>query len=124
MGWSLSTELIPQTLAEAVLLTTENRYVFLGVLLLFLLAIGTVVEGIPAKLILVPMLLPIIYQLGIDRIHFGLIITHALLIGMVTTPRGTGVYIAAEVGQVSFENVTTAVLPFLIPLITVLILVT
>ena len=124
MGWLLAIEQIPQQLAEAVLLTTENRYVFLGMLIIFLLLIGAVVEGVPAKLILVPMLLPITDQFGIDRVHFGLIITFALLIGIATPPMGIGLYIMVEVGKVSFEKVTMAVLPFLIPLILVLLLIT
>lgn len=124
MGWLLAIEQIPQQLAESVLLVTESRYVFLGLLLIFLLLIGCVVEGVPAKLILVPMLLPIIDDFGVDRIHFGLIITMALLIGIATPPMGIGLYIMVEVGKVSFEKVTVAVLPFLIPLITVLILIT
>jgi tripartite ATP-independent transporter DctM subunit len=124
MGWLLAIEQIPQQLAESVLLVTENRYVFLALLLIFLLLIGCVVEGVPAKLILVPMLLPIIDGFGIDRVHFGLIITLALLIGIATPPMGIGLYIMVEVGKVSFEKVTVAVLPFLIPLILVLILIT
>lgn len=124
MGWLLAIEQIPQQLAEAVLLTTENRYVFLAMLIIFLLLIGAVVEGVPAKLILVPMLLPITDQFGIDRVHFGLIITFALLIGIATPPMGIGLYIMVEVGKVSFEKVTMAVLPFLIPLILVLLLIT
>ncbi|MDP6883162.1 MAG: TRAP transporter large permease subunit, partial [Rhodospirillales bacterium] len=93
-------------------------------LLIFLLLIGMVVEGIPAKLILVPMLLPIIDQFGIDRIHFGLIITNALLIGMATPPMGIGLYIVVEVGKVTFEEVTLAVIPLFIPLIVVLLMIT
>jgi tripartite ATP-independent transporter DctM subunit len=124
MGWLLAIEQVPQQMAEGVLLVTENRYVFLGLLLVFLLAIGCVVEGVPAKLILVPMLLPIIDQFGIDRIHFGLIITFALLIGIATPPMGIGVYIMVEISKVPFEKVTMAVLPLLIPLIAVLLMIT
>lgn len=124
MGWLLAIEQVPQALANMVLLTTENRAVFLGILIVFLLAIGTVVEGIPAKLILVPMLLPLVDHFGIDRIHFGLIITFALLIGMATPPMGIGLYIVTQVGNVSFERVTMAVIPFFIPLIIVLLLIT
>jgi TRAP-type C4-dicarboxylate transport system permease large subunit len=124
MGWLLAIEQIPQALASMVLLTTDNKYVYLIIMLVFLLAIGTVVEGIPAKLILVPMLLPLVDQFGIDRIHFGLIITFALLIGMATPPMGIGLYIVTKVGDVSFESVTMAVIPFYIPLIIVLLLIT
>jgi TRAP-type C4-dicarboxylate transport system permease large subunit len=124
MGWLLAIEQIPQQLADQGLLVTDQRAIFLGLLLVFLLLIGCVVEGVPAKLILVPMLLPIIDGFGIDRVHFGLIITMALLIGIATPPMGIGLYIMVEVGNVSFEKVTIAVLPFLIPLIAVLILIT
>jgi tripartite ATP-independent transporter DctM subunit len=124
MGWLLAIEQIPQQLADQVLLVTDHRAVFLALLLVFLLLIGCVVEGVPAKLILVPMLLPITDGFGIDRVHFGLIITMALLIGIATPPMGIGLYIMVEVGKVPFEKVTMAVLPFLIPLILVLILIT
>ena len=124
MGWLLAIEQIPQAMAEAILLTTDSTPVFLGLLLVFLLAIGTVVEGVPAKIILVPMLLPIIDQFGVDRVHFGLIITNALLIGIATPPMGIGLYIVVKVGNVSFEKVTMAVLPMLLPLIVVLLLIT
>lgn len=124
MGWLLAYEQIPQEMANAVLLVTENRSVFLALLIVFLLAIGCVIEGVPAKLILVPMLLPIIDQFGIDRVHFGLIITFSLLIGIATPPMGIGLYIMVEVAKVPFEKVTMAVLPFLVPLISVLILIT
>ena len=124
MGWLLAIEQVPQALANLVLLTTDDRHVFLALLLIFLLLIGMVVEGIPAKLILVPMLLPIIDQFGIDRIHFGLVITNALLIGMATPPMGIGLYIVVEVGKVTFEEVTLAVIPLFIPLIVVLLMIT
>ena len=124
MGWLLAIEQVPQALANLVLLTTDDRHVFLALLLIFLLLIGMVVEGIPAKLILVPMLLPIIDQFGIDRIHFGLVITNALLIGMATPPMGIGLYIVVEVGKVTFEEVTLAMIPLFIPLIVVLLMIT
>ncbi|WP_366655932.1 TRAP transporter large permease [Fodinicurvata sp. EGI_FJ10296] len=124
MGWLLAIEMIPQMLASGILLLTDSRPVFLGLLLIFLLLIGCVVEGVPAKLILVPMLLPLIDQFGVDRVHFGLIIQLALLIGIATPPMGIGLYIISEVGKVSFEKVTIAILPMLVPLIVVLILIT
>ena len=124
MGWLLAIEQLPQAMAEAVLLTTENRYVFLALLIVFLLAIGCVVEGVPAKIILIPILLPITDQFGIDRVHFGLIIVYALLLGLATPPMGVGVYIMVGITGRSFEQLTVAVLPFLIPLAIVLVLIT
>ncbi len=124
MGWLLAIEAIPQQLADIVLLTTDNKYVFLALLLLFLLAIGCVVEGVPAMLILVPMLLPIIDKFGVDRVHFGLIVSLGLLIGIATPPMGIGIYIMVEIAKVSFERITVQVLPMLVPLIVVLALIT
>lgn len=124
MGWLLAIEQIPQAMAEAVLLVTDNRNIFLGLLIVFLLAIGCVIEGVPAKLILIPVLLPIIDHFGIDRVHFGLIIVYALLLGLATPPMGVGVYIMVGITGKPFEVLTMAVLPFLVPLIIVLIMIT
>jgi tripartite ATP-independent transporter DctM subunit len=124
MGWLLAIEQVPQELAAMVLDATENKALFLAILIAFLLFIGCFVEGVPAKLILVPVLLPLIDQFGVDRVHFGLIITMALLIGIITPPMGIALYIVAEVGKVKFEEVAIAVVPFFIPLIITLLLVT
>ena len=124
MGWLLAIEQVPQRLGEWLFGFTENRHVFLGLLMVFVLLIGCVVEGVPATLILVPMLLPVVDAYGIDRVHFGIILQLGLLIGIATPPMGIGLYIMVEVGKVPFEKVTIAVLPFLIPLIAVWILLT
>ncbi|ESR27021.1 TRAP transporter large permease [Lutibaculum baratangense] len=124
MGWLLAIEQVPQELAQLVLDATESRALFLLLLIAFLLFIGCFVEGVPAKLILVPVLLPLVDQFGVDRIHFGIIITMALLIGIVTPPMGIALYIVSEVGKVKFEEVALAVVPFFIPLIIALLLVT
>ncbi len=124
MGWLLAIDQAPQKLAEATFALTDNKNVFLALLLVFIILVGCVVEGVPAKLILVPTLLPVIDAYGIDRVHFGIIIQLGLLIGIATPPMGIGLYIVAEVGRVRFEKVTMAVLPMLIPLIAVLLLLT
>jgi tripartite ATP-independent transporter DctM subunit len=124
MGWLLSIDQAPQKIAENLFALTEDKSVFLALLLVFIILVGCVVEGVPAKLILVPTLLPVIDAYGIDRVHFGIIIQLGLLIGIATPPMGIGLYIVSEVGRVRFEAVTLAVLPFLIPLMTVLVLLT
>jgi TRAP-type C4-dicarboxylate transport system permease large subunit len=103
---------------------TDSRGIFLALLIVFFLIIGCFVEGVPAKLILVPALLPLTDSYGIDRVHFGLIIQLALLIGIATPPMGIGLYVISEVARVPFEKVTVAILPMLIPLIIALILIT
>ena len=124
MGWLLAIEQVPQTIGDAVLTVTDSRALFLILMIVFVLLVGCVVEGVPAKLMLVPMLLPLIDQFGVDRVHFGIILQLALLIGIATPPMGIGLYIMVEVGKVPFEKVTLAVLPFLMPLMAVLLLIT
>ncbi|KAA0018298.1 TRAP transporter large permease [Salinicola corii] len=124
MGWVLAIEQAPQHIADQMFALTENRHVFLLLLLVFIIIVGCVVEGVPAKLILVPTLLPVIDAYGIDRVHFGIIIQLGLLLGIATPPMGIGLYIVSKVGRVRFEDVTLAVLPMLVPLILVLLLIT
>lgn len=124
MGWLLAIEQAPQKLAVAMLSLTDSKPVFLALLIIFFLIVGCFVEGVPAKLILVPALLPITDSYNVDRVHFGLIIQLGLLIGIATPPMGIGLYVVSEVARVPFEKVTIAILPMLIPLIITLILVT
>lgn len=124
MGWLLAIDQTPQKLADWTFSLTENRNIFLALLLVFVVLIGCVVEGVPAKLILVPTLLPLVDAYGIDRVHFGIIMQLGLLIGIATPPMGIGLYIVSEVGRVRFEKVTLAVLPMLLPLFATLILLT
>jgi tripartite ATP-independent transporter DctM subunit len=124
MGWLLAIERVPQQLGSFVFEMTGDKHLFLFALVVFLLIIGCLIEPVPAKLILVPVLLPVIDQFGIDRVHFGLILTLALLIGLATPPMGLGLYIMTEISGESFEKVTKATLPLLIPLIITLLLVT
>ncbi len=122
MGWLLAIEQVPQGVADWVFSLTESRAVFLALMMVFVLLIGCVVEGVPAKLILVPTLLPLVDLYGIDRVHFGIVLQLALLIGIATPPMGIGLYIVSEVGRVKFDKVALATLPLLIPLIVVLIM--
>ena len=124
MGWLLAIERVPQQLGAVVFEMTESKHLFLFALVVFLLIIGCLIEPVPAKLILVPVLLPVIDQFGIDRVHFGLILTLSLLIGLATPPMGLGLYIMTEISGESFEKVTKATLPLLIPLVITLLLVT
>jgi len=124
MGWLIAIEQVPQMLAAGVLEATDSRPVFLLITIVFLVLIGCFIEGVPAKLILVPIFLPIVDHFGIDRVHFGLIVQLALLIGIATPPMGVGLFIVAEIARVPFERVTMATIPFLVPLVLVLLLIT
>jgi tripartite ATP-independent transporter DctM subunit len=124
MGWLFAYEQIPLYIAKAMLSLTNNKYLFLLILMVFLLLIGCVIEGIPALIITLPLLLPIADHFGIDRVHFGLIMVYGIVIGIATPPMGIALYIMVEIANVKFEDVVVAVLPYLIPLIGVLFLIT
>ena len=124
MAWLLAIQQVPQALGASVLGATHSAPVFLASLLVFLLIIGSFVEPIPAMIILIPMLMPIVDQLGIDRVHFGLVLTFALMIGLATPPMGIALFIVSEIARVRYERVALATLPLHIPLTLVLILIT
>jgi len=124
MTWFLAIERIPSIIADSFLMITQNKYFFLLLLNIFLFIVGAIIEGIPALLIVVPILLPVVDQFGIDRIHFGMICHLNLLIGIATPPMGIGLYIMTGVAKVRFEDMVKAFWPFLIPLTIVLLLIT
>jgi tripartite ATP-independent transporter DctM subunit len=124
MGWIISAEQIPVLLSNFLLDLTENKYLMLLIINILLLFLGMIMEGIPIKLIMIPILLPIIDSLGIDRIHFGILMSYNLLIGMVTPPVGLGLYVMSRVGKLSFESIVKSIIPLYIPLFIALLLIT
>ncbi|WP_209123593.1 TRAP transporter large permease [Alkalihalobacillus sp. BA299] len=123
-GWVLTFEGIPQMLAKAMTGITESPLIFLLLTNLLLLLIGTVVDGIAALIILVPIYLPMVSMYGIDPVHFGIIICINLTIGLLTPPVGAGLFIASSIGQVKIEVLTRSIFPFLIVSFIVLIVIT
>ena len=124
MGWLLAIEDVPTLIANGLLSLTNDRYIFLFLLIIFMLIIGCLVEGIPAMMITLPLLLPLADHFGINRVHFGLIVVYGILIGIATPPVGIGLYIMVGVANISFEQITKAVVPYLIPLIIALFVIT
>jgi tripartite ATP-independent transporter DctM subunit len=123
MGWVMAIEQVPQVLAEAVLTTIDSVWVFLLAYILFFLVIGCVFDTLAAMIILMPILLPLIDQFSIDRVHFGIVTVFALMIGILTPPLGIALYIMMDVSKLSFERLSRAAIPFLIPLVIVLIII-
>jgi tripartite ATP-independent transporter DctM subunit len=123
-GWLITTTRISEQVAEAVLSITENRAMVLLLVNLLLLVVGCFMETIAAITILVPVLLPLITKVGVDPVHFGIIMTLNLVLGLLTPPVGMVLYILARISDRSFEYVTKAVMPFLIPLFIALAIVT
>ncbi len=124
LGWYLTSEQIPQKLAGAVLQTTQNKYLVLLFLNLFLFVAGMFLHSAAAIILIVPIVMPLVRQLGIDPIHFGIIVTINLGVGQQTPPVATVLFTTAAIARVPFWNVFKAGWPFTVVLALVTLLVT
>lgn len=123
-GYVITTTKVTDQIADLVLSVTSEPWAVLLLINVFLLVIGCFMETIAAITILVPVLLPLVTKIGVDPVHFGLIMVLNLMIGLLTPPVGMVLYILARVADISFERTTRACAPFLIPLLFSLGLVT
>jgi tripartite ATP-independent transporter DctM subunit len=123
-SWVLARERVPQQIAEAFLGLSDNPHVILLVINVVLLILGCFMEGIAIMILMVPVFMPVVQQLGIDATHFGVIVVMNLMIGILTPPFGVALFTVAKVGNIPFEDLARAILPFLPPLILVLVIVT
>ncbi|EFS4248865.1 TRAP transporter large permease [Salmonella enterica] len=124
MSFSMSFTNIPAALSDMILGISANKLVILLVITVFLLIIGAFMDIGPAILIFTPILLPIMAKLGVDPVHFGIIMIYNLAIGTITPPVGSGLYVGASVGKVKVEEVIKPLLPFYGAIIGVLLLIT
>ncbi|MCY1502446.1 Sialic acid TRAP transporter large permease protein SiaM [compost metagenome] len=123
-AWLLTTTQAAQALTDGILSVTQNKWVFLLMANVLILIVGCFIDTIAAITILVPILLPIVLKLGIDPIHFGLIMTLNLMIGLLHPPMGMVLFVLARVSRLSVERTTVAILPWLVPLFLALIAIT
>jgi len=123
-GYYLNWERIPQELTALLLEFTSNKYLMLAVINVFLLAIGMFIEGGAALIIIAPLLVPVATQLGIDPIHFGMIMIVNIMIGGVTPPFGSMMFTTCSVTKVPVSAFMREIWPFLIALLTALMVVT
>jgi len=123
-AWLLTVSQAAQLLSDAILSVTENKWAFLILVNLLVLFIGCFLDTIAAITILVPILLPIATRLGVDPVHFGLILTLNLMIGLLHPPLGMVLFVLSRVAKLSVERTTMAILPWLIPLFLALIAIT
>jgi tripartite ATP-independent transporter DctM subunit len=123
-GWVLTTTRTTDALGEWIITYADDPVTFLILINVFLLIVGCFMETIAAITILTPVLLPVALKLGIDPVHFGLIMVLNLMIGLLTPPVGMVLYVLTRVASISFEDCVKACAPFLIPLILVLLLIT
>ncbi|HET9578532.1 MAG TPA: TRAP transporter large permease [Usitatibacter sp.] len=123
-GWMLTATRTTEMIAAWVLAFTQNPQVFLLLANLLMLFVGCFLEPTAAITILVPILLPIVQKLGIDPVHFGLVMVLNLMIGLLHPPMGLVLFVLARVSKLSVERTTMAILPWLIPLLVSLVVVT
>ncbi len=123
-GWIVATSQAPMKLAAFMMSISENKYVILAIINIALLIIGCVMETTAILLIATPTLYPLIVALGIDPVHFGIILIVNLLIGTLTPPFGVILFIMMDIAKISLAQMTRAVLPFYVPLFVTLLIVT
>jgi tripartite ATP-independent transporter DctM subunit len=123
-GWLLLRTGLTNKVATGITQLTTDPMIFLLLVNVFLLVVGCFMETVVAILIVTPMLMPVVLKLGIDPLHFGLVLVLNLMIGLLTPPFGVVLFVMAGISDVPFERVVRATLPFLIPLLAVLALIT
>jgi len=123
-GWIIAFEQIPQILAQSMLSLSENPLIFLLLANLMLLLIGLIIDGIAAMIIVVPVMMPLLVVYGVDPIHFGVIMSINLTIGLLTPPVGIGLFVVSSIGKVRFEKLVKSITPFVIVSILILLIIT
>lgn len=123
-GRIIALEKIPSELAQFVLSLTDSKYLVLLAALVLLLIVGTFLETLAAIVILTPVLLPIMLQLGVDPVHFGIVMIVALAIGFVTPPLGANLFMAAQVGGIPFDKIARRIFPWVAAMFVALLIIT
>lgn len=123
LGWYLTNQRIPQDIAQGILDLSDNYWVVLLAINVFFLLAGTIIHGTPAILMLVPIFLPLADELGIDRVHFGLILTINLGIGQQTPPVASVVLITCAIAKISIAKIIPSMLWFIAAMLVALVLI-
>ena len=120
----LTVEQVPQLVTQALLEITDSKIILLILINIMLLIVGCFMDQTPAILILAPILLPVAVSLGLDPVHFGLIMVANLAIGFITPPLGMALFVAARISNTKLEVVLKGIVPFIILTIGTLTLIT
>lgn len=123
-GWILTSERIPDVIATAMISLSNSRIMILLLINVMLLIVGCLMETTAAIIILTPIFLPIVTQLGVNPVHFGIIMVVNLAIGMSTPPLGVNLFVACGIAKISIEQITKAVIWLLIANIIALFMIT
>lgn len=123
-GNIMTIEQVPATIAAAMLSFTSNKIMILMLINIMLLIVGTFMEALAAIVILTPILLPIVLKVGVDPVHFGIMMVVNLAVGFVTPPVGINLFVASGVAEVKIEKLSKVALPMVGIMIIVLLLIT
>ena len=123
-AWLLTVSQAAQLFSDAMFSLTDNKWVFLILVNILLLIVGCFLDTIAAITILVPILMPILARFDVDPVHFGLILTLNLMIGLLTPPVGVVMFVLSRISGLSVERTTMAILPWMVPLLIALMIIT
>jgi len=123
-SFQLAVENVPKMLADLLFSITKNPYLFLIMSNVIFIIFGAILEGIPAAVILVPMFMPIVTMMGIDPLHFGILVVASVGIGVFLPPVGVGLIIACGIGKIEIKETIRYLLPFIFMLFVGLIILT
>lgn len=115
---------VPDMLVDLLLSISENKFVLIPIILIFLLIMGTFMDALANILILTPLLLPVATELGIHPVHFGIVMIICASMGFLTPPVGVNLFVGCSIGNISIEKLSFAVMPFLATMLIALMLIT
>jgi tripartite ATP-independent transporter DctM subunit len=121
LGWCLSISRVPQTLTPLVLATITHGWEFMLIANVVMLIVGCFMEALAALLILIPILVPMAVSYGVDPVQFGVVMVLNLILGTIHPPIGVVLFVVTRIANVTFEQMSRAILPGLVPLLTVLV---
>ncbi|UII31818.1 TRAP transporter large permease [Fulvivirga ulvae] len=124
MSWVMSYENIPQDISSGLLSISDNKIVILLIINLLLLFVGVFMDMTPAVLIFTPIFLPVVTKLGIDPVHFGIIMILNLCIGLCTPPVGSVLFVGVGIAKTTIEKVIKPLMPLFLAMILALLLIT
>jgi tripartite ATP-independent transporter DctM subunit len=122
-SWTLTVAYLPQRLVDLLHSINDNAALFMIGSIVLLIVIGSLLEGLPALIILAPLLLPIAGSIGLSELHFGIVLLIAMGVGAFLPPAGVGVYVACAIMKTDIEGASRAMVPYLVVLIIALLIV-
>ena len=123
-GWVLSVEGVPQQLTGAMLAISPNPYVLLLLVNLLLLLVGMFLDSTTAILVIAPIIAKPLVAAGVDPVHLGMVVVFNLMIGLLTPPMGLALFLVADIAKVKMKDVLREMMPFYVPLVVTLLLIT